>query len=109
MCRETLGATPVYRCTCAASWIFSNGSRGTPGCPNTLKRVPELPNPHDGVSIRWRRRASLTAVNSGMEGFLGVARAVQAGELVLEVEDLGDEAKVVVGVTAVEVDEELRH
>jgi rhamnulokinase len=31
MCSATFGATPVYRCTCAASSIFSNASRGTPG------------------------------------------------------------------------------
>src|SRR3954447_7208578 len=50
MCNDTRGATPVYRCTCAASAIFSNGSRGTPGCENTLNRVPELPNAQLGTS-----------------------------------------------------------
>ena len=48
MCRATLGATPVNRCTWAASAIFSCGVRGTPGWANTLNRVPELPNAHDG-------------------------------------------------------------
>src|SRR3954451_20834098 len=51
MCSDTRGVTPVYRCTCAASEIFSKGSRGTPGCENTLKRVPELPNAQLGTSI----------------------------------------------------------
>src|SRR5919204_2087634 len=60
MCRATLGATPVNRCTQAASSTFSKGLRGTPGWPNTLKRVPELPNAHDGSSIRWIRRSPLT-------------------------------------------------
>ncbi len=41
----------MYRCTCAASAIFSNGSRGTPGWENTLNRVPELPNAQLGTSI----------------------------------------------------------
>ena len=51
MCSDTRGATPVYRCTWAASAIFSNGSRGTPGCENTLNRVPELPNAQLGTSM----------------------------------------------------------
>src|SRR5919197_3143082 len=61
MCRATLGATPVKRCTVAASSTFSKGLRGTPGWPNTLKRVPLLPNAHDGSSICWVRRSSLTS------------------------------------------------
>jgi len=44
MCRATVGASAVCLLTCAASAIFSKGSRGVPGVPNTLKRVPELPN-----------------------------------------------------------------
>ena len=36
----------------AASAIFSYGSRGTPSCAKTLNRVPELPNAHEGSSIR---------------------------------------------------------
>src|SRR3954462_10950188 len=51
MCSDTRGVTPVYRCTCAASEIFSNGSRGTPGWENTLNRVPELPNAQLGTSM----------------------------------------------------------
>src|SRR6476660_10621321 len=51
MCRATVGARPVKRCTVAASVIFSSIVRGVPGVPNTLKRVPELPNAHDGSSI----------------------------------------------------------
>ncbi len=51
MCSATLGATPVNRCTTAASAIFSSGDRGTPGWLNTLNRVPELPNAHEGSSI----------------------------------------------------------
>ena len=51
MCSATLGASPVEACTCAASASFSNGSRGTPCCANTLNRVPELPYAHDGTSI----------------------------------------------------------
>ena len=46
----TEGQIPVNLCTCAASSNFSNGSRGTPSCWNTLKRVPESPYPHEGVS-----------------------------------------------------------
>ena len=43
MCSDTRGASPVTAFTCAASAIFSNGSRGVPGVVNTLNRVPELP------------------------------------------------------------------
>ncbi len=43
MCSATDGASPVNRCTAAASAIFSCTERGVPGEPNTLKRVPELP------------------------------------------------------------------
>ena len=58
MCRETRGATPVKRCTWAASLIFSNGSRGVPGVLNTLKRVPEFPNAQLGSSmVCWRSAA----------------------------------------------------
>src|SRR5690242_1837352 len=51
MCSATRGASPVSSWTLAASEIFSYGSRGTPGWVNTLNRVPELPNAHDGSSI----------------------------------------------------------
>ena len=42
-CKATAGAVPVSRCTSAASAIFSNTSRGRPGCGKTPKRVPESP------------------------------------------------------------------
>ena len=61
MCSATLGATPVKRCTAAASSTFSYALRGTPGCANTLNRVPEFPYAHDGVSIRCPRSADFTA------------------------------------------------
>src|SRR4051794_17733530 len=61
MCSATLGATPVCRCTRAASAIFSYGSRGTPGCANTLNRVPELPNAQEGSSMCCRRSTSFTS------------------------------------------------
>jgi hypothetical protein len=51
MCTAMLGATPVYLCTWAASSAFSCGVRGTPGCANTLNRVPLFPNAQDGSSI----------------------------------------------------------
>jgi hypothetical protein len=51
MCTAMLGATPVYACTWAASSAFSNGFLGTPGCANTLNRVPLFPNAQDGSSI----------------------------------------------------------
>ncbi len=52
MCSDTRGASPVSACTCAASAIFSNGLRGTPGVENTLNRVPELPYAQLGTSMR---------------------------------------------------------
>src|SRR6476469_9576058 len=61
MWRATVGATPVNWLTWAASAIFSYGSRGTPCCAKTLKRVPELPNAHDGSSIRCARSAATTS------------------------------------------------
>src|SRR4029079_19828621 len=61
MWSATGGATPVTRWTWAASAIFSYGSRGTPRCANTLKRVPELPKAHEGSSIRWPPSASRIA------------------------------------------------
>src|SRR6201999_2815982 len=60
MCRATLGATPVNRCTWAASSIFSSGVRGTPGCANTLNLVPVLANAHDGNSICCAFSAAFT-------------------------------------------------
>src|SRR5215208_1544365 len=70
MCRATVGAIPVKRCTWAASETFSKALRGTPGCPNTLKRVPELPNAQDGSSMRWVARAAFTASVSVVMSFL---------------------------------------
>ena len=61
MWSATVGATPVNRWTWAASAIFSYGSRGTPAWANTLKRVPELPNAHDGSSIACDASAATMA------------------------------------------------
>jgi hypothetical protein len=44
----------------SASAIFSHGSLGTPGCENTLNRVPELPKAHDGSSIRCALNVAVT-------------------------------------------------
>src|SRR4051812_21582678 len=49
MCKATVGATPVKRCTSAASATFSYGSRGTPCWANTLNLVPEFPNARTGA------------------------------------------------------------
>src|SRR3954454_1917284 len=82
MCNDTRGATPVYRCTCAASEIFSNGSLGTPGCENTLKRVPELPNAQLGSSIvnSFRPARIRSAAEAGLTPGSG---AVPAGIVLL--------------------------
>src|SRR5258708_35223123 len=61
MWSATVGATPVYRWTSAASAIFSCGVRGTPFWAKTLNRVPEFPKAHDGSSIRWFLSAASTA------------------------------------------------
>src|SRR5215469_7259963 len=74
MCTATVGATPVYLWTCAASSIFSVTVRGTPGWANTLNRVPVLPNAHDGVSIRCARNAVFTAVRAGITTHLQASR-----------------------------------
>src|ERR1700750_697878 len=66
MCTAMLGATPVKRCTCAASSAFSHGVRGTPGWPNTLNRVPEFPKAQEGSSISCPFSAALTAVRSSI-------------------------------------------
>src|ERR1700744_5917996 len=68
MCRATLGATPVNRCTWAASSIFSSGVRGTPGCANTLNLVPVLANAHDGNSICCAFSAAFTLATSCITG-----------------------------------------
>src|SRR6266851_6630903 len=46
----TPGQMPVTFCTWAASASFSRRLLAAPGQGNTLKRVPELPYPHEGVS-----------------------------------------------------------
>ena len=63
ICSATVGATPVKRWTCAASATFSYGPRGTPFWAKTLAR-PELPNAHDGSSIRCVLRADATVAPS---------------------------------------------
>src|SRR3954453_12644108 len=75
MCSATVGATPVWRWTCAASAIFSYGSRGTPACANTLNRVPELPNAQDGTSTVCARKARRTASWLVINSPVGVRRA----------------------------------
>src|ERR1035438_7704890 len=115
MCTATLGATPVNACTWAASAIFSCGVRGTPGCANTLNRVPVLPNAHDGSSIRWARNAVFTAVRSGISRHLQAAQhaAVQSLRFSrcgsVKVEYLGKPAEPLVGPLVAEVSEEGRH
>src|SRR5712691_6968621 len=46
----TPGQMPVTFCTWAASASFSRRLLAAPGQGNTLKRVPELPYPQEGVS-----------------------------------------------------------
>src|SRR6478736_9213191 len=79
MCTATLGATPVNRCTCAASSIFSCGVRGVPGLANTLKRVPVFTNAQDGSSIRCASRAFFTALRSGISRHLSSAALIRLG------------------------------
>src|SRR5580704_9696773 len=105
MCTATLGATPVNRCTWAASSIFSVTVRGTPGWANTLNRVPVFPNAHDGVSIRCARSAAFTAVRSGISGHLQAAEPDGS----VEVKDLGDPAEPFVGPLVTDVGEERGH
>lgn len=40
------------------------GVRGTPGRAKTLKRVPEFPYAHEGVSMDWDVRAAFTVAGS---------------------------------------------
>ncbi len=63
--RATAGASPVSRCTVAASASFSSMVRGVPGVPNTLKRVPEFPNAQEGSSMA---RLSSEGVHRGVLG-----------------------------------------
>src|SRR3954454_13627831 len=79
MCSDTRGATPVCLCTWAASSTFSNGSRATPGWPNTLNRVPELPNAHEGSSMVCSARAASAAVRRSV--VTGVLRPAPGGAL----------------------------
>src|SRR5690348_1341525 len=106
MCTATLGATPVYRFTCAASSIFSCTVRGTPGCANTLNRVPVLPNAQDGSSICWARRAVFTAVRSGISGHLQAADlGAVTGYALVQVENFVDPLEALVGLLAAEIGE----
>src|SRR5690606_15983253 len=119
MCSATLGASPVKRLTCAASAIFSYGSRGVPGVVNTRNRVPELPNAHDGSSMPWASRVdrisgervlTVCAFVSDSRGVGVVAGAVAACGvgMVPEVERLGQRGGGLVG-PAVEADEDRGH
>jgi hypothetical protein len=63
MCSATVGESPVYSLTFAASAILSCGVRGVPGVPKTLKRVPELPNAHDGSSMACVSSAEAMSLN----------------------------------------------
>src|SRR5262245_37515793 len=102
MCSATVGATPVNRCTVAASATFSYGSRGTPSCGNTLNLVPELPYAQEAVSIRWVRSASLT--RDRVAGARSVM--VRFSQLIVEIEHFGKQVHVPVRAA---VDEEVRH
>src|SRR5215472_3374345 len=101
MCTATLGAAPVYLCTCAASSIFSWGVRGTPGWLNTLNLVPLLPKAHEGVSIWCAATAALTAATVRIYSSF-VSSSV-------EVEDLVDPAESLVGPLVAGAFEEFRH
>src|SRR5215470_11613942 len=110
MCTATLGATPVYLCTCAASSIFSSTVRGTPGWANTLNRVPVFPNAHDGTSTRCAPSADFTAVRSGITTHLQAARGrFGVRRSLVQVEDLGDLAESLVGPLVTDAGEERRH
>src|SRR4249919_1315863 len=100
MCTAILGATPVKRCTCAASSAFSHGVRGTPGWPNTLNRVPEFPKAQEGSSISCPFSAALTAVRS---------RIWCSSPLSVHVKYLADPLEPLVGRQAVEFGEVGRH
>src|SRR5438445_1973948 len=60
MWMATVGQIPVRRFTIPASASFSSMVRAAPGCANTLKRVPELPYPQEGVSTRSPLMRSIT-------------------------------------------------
>src|SRR6266511_5787537 len=105
MCSATLGATPVCAWTRAASSSFSYGVLGTPGCANTLKRVPELPNAHDGSSICCRLSASLAAARSVIVHLLPVV----PGPFSWQVEDLHQGPHALVGALALQLVEQVSH
>ena len=65
---DTFGANPVIAFTCAASAIFSHGSRGVPGVVNTLNRVPEFPYAQLGTSMPKSSRSDRALRVSAMEG-----------------------------------------
>src|SRR5450830_1152639 len=77
MWRATVGDRPVYLFTWAASAIFSCGVRGVPGVPNTLKRVPELPNAHEGSSMACWARADVIPERSVMSMLIRFCVAVR--------------------------------
>src|SRR5262249_15093902 len=104
MCSATVGATPVKRCTVAASDTFSYGSRGTPSWGNTLNRVPEFAYAQDAVSMRWvRRTPSTRALVSGERSVTVVS------QLGVEVEHFVEHGEAQVGPAAGQLDEELCH
>src|SRR5689334_10179734 len=113
MCSATDGASPVNRCTVAASAIFSCTVRGVPGVPNTLNRVPELPYAHEGTSMaRCSRSVAMSAKLLMSVTRLVVLGGCGVGELVLEVEDLaqpGEPGVGAEGLIGAEALEELRH
>src|SRR5215471_8386288 len=100
MCTAMTGATPVYLCTWAASSAFSLGVRGTPGWPNTLNRVPVLPNAQEGSSICCCASAALAPVRSRISGHLHYS---------VHVKYLFDPLEPLVGRAAVEFGEIGRH
>ena len=80
----------------AASAIFSQGSRGVPGVPKTLNRVPEFPNAQEGSSMDC---FSSSERISGERVVMTIAFVIGCGggELLREVEDLGEGSGGLVG------------
>src|SRR5215472_13062358 len=108
MCTAMLGAAPVNACTWAASSAFSHGVRGTPGWPNTLNRVPVLPNAHEGSSISCCRRAALTAARSRIP-FISTSTLTSMPDRSVQVEDLGDPLEPLIRRPAIQLGEVRRH
>ena len=79
MCSATAGASPVKRCTCAASASFSNGSRGTPGWREHLEPGAGVAERPGGQLDRLLRRARSRA--AGAES-VGHGASCSAGEVV---------------------------